>query len=247
MRCGTGRPARTASPSTWPTRPTVAYAQTLDGLLHAFTIERNNIAGSYYDVTAHVPATDGSENMELWSFIPPVALSTIWPNFHANAKISDGGVALADVVPFRSAGEAQTGDGRWKSILVVSSGNSAEGGFYWQQRPDPTQPGTLAAPQRGADMIFGKALPTAAIATVAGLADTDQVAVAILAGGTSLNPPSTSTVARTCVAAGTCPATAHRTTIRDWTNSDACGPSAVVELIIKANDGRLDLRSHQRH
>ncbi|MFO0617739.1 MAG: hypothetical protein U0414_34415 [Polyangiaceae bacterium] len=234
-------------------RPTVTYAQTLDGQLHAFVTENNSPTNDGVYGSTPKPMDD-TVNNELWAFVPPTVLPRIWPNFNVNASLLDGGLVVKDVIPFRTVAQAQDGTGTWKTILVGSSGESASGGYYyaldvtnpldpkflWQLRNDSTgQP------------LFGKAVPTAAIATLAianGVpGQADQVSVAILAGGKSSAAIPTNVTSRRCGCAGVACAPCvpyARSNIRDWGDSETARSVTVVELttgkILKRFVGEID-------
>lgn len=235
-------------------RPTVTYAQSLDGQLHAFVTENNSPTGdSVYGSTPK--PMNATVNNELWTFIPPTVLPKIWPNFNVNASLLDGGLVVQDVIPYRTSAQAVAGLGGWKTILVGASGESASGGYYYAlDVTNPLEPEFLWQLRNDGvgQPLFGKSVPTAAIATLAVKTATpgqfDQVAVAILAGGKSSTALPTGTTSRRCTsctgpACAPCEAFA-RSTIRDWGDSDVARSVTVVELssgrIIKRFVGEID-------
>ncbi len=228
------------------TRPTMLYAATIDGQLHAFAVARNSNSGGdpLYQATGIGPdkvpdlAVSAPKNNELWAFLPPAIIPSIWKNFDSHALLLDGPLTVADTVLKRPSTAASNGVARWGTVLVGSGGSSTAGGFYYAlDVTNPTRPeflwqlrtagtGSVDAP------LFGSSVPGAAIATVsiaATAGSIDQVAVAILAGGSesglpSFTPPS---VLRRC---GSCNSTGVRGTVRDWGTGLASRSVTIVEL-----------------
>ncbi len=232
------------------TRPTMVYAASIDGQLHAFQVARNSgtIGDPLYQNT--FPTTGGvfnlavsaSENNELWTFVPPAVIPSIWQNFDSHALLLDGPVVATDIVLKRPASAAQLGTAMWGTVLVGSGGSSTAGGYYYAlDITNPTKPEFLwqlrTAGATDAPM-FGSSVPGAAIATLSvssnpsnPLAPVDQVAVAILAGGSETSVP-TASVGRRCSACSspTFPLPRVRARIRDWGSSVPSRSVTIVEL-----------------
>ena len=253
--------APNATPDGQATRPTVEYAASIDGQLHAFVIANNSSQSpdTKYGTSAPNPPpnADGSELQELWTFIPPIALPNIFANFNSHAILLDGPLVVSDIVPRRdqnktiiNAPTAVSG-GDWRTILVGSGGASALGGYYYAlDVTDPRAPrflwqlSTAGTPTGGNNSpvpLFGAAVPGAAIATV-GLKNgtqVDQVAVAILPGGSPGGAAPTGVTARRC--SGGCGGTGVRGTIRNWGNSVPSRSVTIVKLetgeVIKRFEG----------
>jgi type IV pilus assembly protein PilY1 len=114
-------------------RPSVLYAATIDGQLHAL-----KTAPHTADATQEVKS---QANNELWSFFPPAvlpALQTQYPN--TPATLLDGPIVTRDV-PVRTTStgrffertrsDATAGAGSWSTILVEGYGQGQVGsGFY---------------------------------------------------------------------------------------------------------------------
>lgn len=167
-------------------QPTMLYTATLDGQLHAFKVQANDSADSN--------KTDQAVNNEVWSFLPPAVLKGLLPNYNtAGAKLLDGAPVVTDVpgTVYTSAQtpllmRTATSAVQWHRVLVASGG--AAGGFYYAlDITDPTRPRFLwqLSTDNDGDHLFGATTPTPAVAivnaTVGGT--TQQVPVAILAGG----------------------------------------------------------------
>ncbi len=235
------------------TRPTVLYSATIDGQLHAFVVAKNSVGSDF--TYGGVPKPDGADNggnNELWSFVPPAVLPDIWTNFNSHSILLDGPVVVRDVMVRRSSVDAQNGNGKWKTILVGSGGASTEGGFYYAlDVTNPTKPEFLwqlrtagSTPVR----LFGASVPSAEIAMVDlknGFTKVDQVAVAILSGGSSYSvapndPTKDIRPSRRCT---TCNKTGVRTAIREWGDSSPSRSVTIVELatgrVLKRFEGRV--------
>ncbi|MDF3067514.1 MAG: uncharacterized protein K0R38_3115 [Polyangiaceae bacterium] len=173
-------------------RPSVLYASSNDGFLHAFKI-------------AQVDKNDTSEAMkvntqtsnELWAFIPPGALTgipTLYPASHQ--LLLDGTPSIKDVVATvdasqpvykfkleRTLDQARGGAGTWRTILVQSYGTQRPGYFA----VDVTDP--VAGPQflwqlvtdSAGNPLFGRGGGTPLVTTA--YLDGREVAVAVLPGG----------------------------------------------------------------
>ncbi|RYZ02187.1 MAG: hypothetical protein EOO73_32735 [Myxococcales bacterium] len=173
-------------------RPSVLYASSNDGFLHAFKI-------------AQVDKNDTSEAMkvntltsnELWAFIPPGALTGIPSLYPASHQLLlDGTPSIKDVVATadasqpvykfkleRTLDQARGGAGTWRTILVQSYGAQRPGYFA----VDVTDP--AAGPQflwqlvtdSAGNQLFGRGGGTPLVTTA--YLDGKEVAVAVLPGG----------------------------------------------------------------
>ncbi len=172
--------------STWSGRPTVVYAPTNDGLLHAFN------ATTVDDGTTR-------DTSELWSFVPPAVLPKILSTYPGNHQLLlDGAPIVRDVVFDRAKGTILSGSD-WHTALVAGFG-AQQRGYYAIDVTDPTPntdltkgpqflwqltdvPAIKGVPDRA---LFGQHSGTPTITTV--FADLDgagphEVGVAILPGG----------------------------------------------------------------
>ncbi|MEO8797226.1 MAG: PilC/PilY family type IV pilus protein, partial [Polyangiaceae bacterium] len=174
--------------STYAQRPTVLYAATNDGLLHAF----NTGVGA-------------QQNNEMWALLPPAVLPKLLGVYPAGHTLMlDGAPVVKDVVLDR--GGAQLGDPtRWHTMLVAGFGSGAQG-YYAVDVTDPDNRTPVVAgggPQfrwqltsvpSSAKQVFGAHSATPAITTIfADLGDgsgAHEVGVAILPGGTDGSPTS---------------------------------------------------------
>ncbi|MGH7328349.1 MAG: PilC/PilY family type IV pilus protein, partial [Polyangiaceae bacterium] len=174
--------------ATYAQRPTVLYAATNDGLLHAF----NTNASS-------------QQSNEIWAMLPPGVLQKlhgVYPSGHT--LMLDGAPVVKDVVLDRTSGEL--GDAtKWHTMLVAGYGSGSQG-YYGVDITDPdSRTPVLAggAPQfrwqltkvpSSAKQIFGAHSATPAITTVfADLGDgsgAHEIGVAILPGGSDGSPTS---------------------------------------------------------
>lgn len=222
-------------------RPTMLYAQSIDGMLHGFVLGKNEFGtGGPFDVS--VPSGGSLENNELWSFIPPAVLPAVWPSFNANARLLDGKLAWADVVYTRplGAGAATTTDWDYATVIVGASGVSQAGGFYyaldvtnplepkflWQLKASGTGFGGLPS-----DALFGDFVPGAAVGHIRfkdTLGNESILAVALLPGGTPSAVAPGATTGR--LSSPTFPSHVPRGTIRDWGAAVPSRSLTVVEL-----------------
>jgi type IV pilus assembly protein PilY1 len=187
------------------TRPTVTYAQTTDGVLHAFYTANNSGPSDYMypDASFDTAARQGvfsNKNNELWSFVPPAVMYHVFPSVGLQSTLLDGPLTATELVLDRKVSEAakgSTGLGDWHTVLVGASGFSQLGGFYYAlDVTDPRSPQFLWQLSTGgtdkAD-LFGSAVPAPALTTVAYKDPNDsnklhEIAVAILAGGVGSSP-----------------------------------------------------------
>jgi type IV pilus assembly protein PilY1 len=178
------------------TRPLVLYTSTNDGFLHAFKVA----AADKNDPLK----VDKKENNELWAFIPPAVLPAIpaqYPGTHQ--LLLDGVPVVNDVVATevngvmrfeRSPGQAQAGQGTWRTVLIQSFG-AARGGYFALDVTDPVPSADgskgpkflwqLTSDTAG-NPLFGKTGATPLITTLfvdIGNNDTREIAVAVLPGG----------------------------------------------------------------
>ncbi|MBL9023681.1 MAG: hypothetical protein JNL21_15910 [Myxococcales bacterium] len=241
-------------------RPTMVYAQSVDGQLHAFVLNANATTGTW-GAPSNVPRVDSLMNNELWTFIPPAVMPSLFRNFNVHARLADGPISYANVafsrdpsngsqvVPWRTMADVQNGKGEYKTVLVVSSGPSVIGGFYYAlDVTDPLRPRFLwqlsSAGEKKDERrdLFGDSVPGAAITTLR-LKEPGRgermVPVAILAGG-SRNASPTGVIARRMDPASYWDGVGHRPRqqIRNWGDSEAARSITVVELY----SGRIIMR-----
>jgi type IV pilus assembly protein PilY1 len=177
-------------------RPSVLYASSNDGFLHAFKI-------------LQVDKNDSSETMqvktketnELWTFVPPAVLPGIPALYPASHQLLlDGTPAIKEVVATadntltsykfrleRTRDQARGGAGEWRTILVQSFG-AARPGYFALDITDPVPTGTggpkflwqLMTDSAG-NQLFGSGGGTPLITTV--FLGGKEIAVAVLPGG----------------------------------------------------------------
>ncbi len=173
--------------ATYAHRPTVLYAATNDGLMHAFNT-----------------GVSSQQNNEMWAMFPPAVLPkllSVYPAGHA--LMLDGPPVVKDVVFDRTS--AQIGDPtRWHTMLVAGYGSGGQG-YYGIDITDPDQRTPVVSggspqfrwqltsvPPGTGKQIFGQHSATPAITTVfADLGDgsgAHEIGVAILPGGTDGSP-----------------------------------------------------------
>lgn len=169
-------------------RPTVLYAATNDGLLHAFNT-----------------SVSSQQNNEMWAMVPPAVmpkLLSVYPSGHT--LMLDGAPVVKDVVLDRTS--TQLGDAtRWHTMLVAGYGSGAQGYFAVDiTDPDNRTPVVagggpqfrwqLTSVPGSTKQIFGAHSATPAITTVfADLGDgsgAHEIGVAILPGGSDGSPTS---------------------------------------------------------
>ncbi len=242
-------------------RPTMLYAQSVDGQLHAFVMSKNAPDGpTGYNA---VPKPDANTvNNELWTLVPPAVFPQLWPNFDQHARLVDGPIAWADVAlkkdvsgrfyPYRTATDVANGVGEYRTILVVSGGPSTAGGWYYAvDVTDPTKPrflwqlSTAGEKKDERKPLFGDFTPAAAITTLrlnegAGFR---EIPVAILSGGGYLATPNGYRTTRRSATPWGGIDHQPRTHIRDWGDNRAGRSVTVVELY----SGRIIMRMGGDH
>lgn len=241
-------------------RPTMVYAQTIDGQLHAFTLSMNDFASGPFDPPA-VPVVDELDNNELWTFIPPAVLPSLWSNFNVHSRQTDGQLTWNNVVferPYASnAGVSSTDTTNWdyRTILVAASGPAPNGGFYYAlDVTDPTAPRFLwqlstagnGGGGKPGDSLFGASAPGAAITHVRYTDPTDGnrqkiIAVAVLPGGSPSGSAPTAVRDRRMNPTSYWDGTNRtpRSRIRDW-GSDAVPSRSLT--IVELKTGRIIAR-----
>ncbi len=177
-------------------RPSVLYAATIDGQLHAF-----KTAPVSPDPLLEIKT---KANNELWSFFPPAVLPVLrsqYPN--TPATLLDGPIQTKDVVAReassgkilfeRTQPDAIAGAGDWRTVLLSSFGRGQVGsGFYALDVTDPVR--TTAGPkflwQLTTDAsdapLFGDGgtgLITTVFLKTSSLDPGREIAVAVLPGG----------------------------------------------------------------
>ena len=217
-------------------RPVTLYTSTNDGFLHAFKVTGTptDMAGS--DSTAQVAI---KTNNELWAFIPPAVLPSLYTQYpYTHQILLDGVPVVQDVVATitgtggaavidleRTNAQAQNGTGDWRTILVQGFGYG-RGGYFALDVTDPDQLASYASTtnkgprflwqlttdESGTVKLFGKSGGTPLITTLYfdDGGGARQIPVAVLPGGRGDVTNPTSQ----------CPATA-----RTWTGIDASFPA----------------------
>lgn len=177
-------------------RPSVLYASSNDGFLHAFKI------GPATTDDAESMKVKTLENNELWAFIPPGVLTgipSLYPGSHQ--LLLDGTPAIRDVVATldnslsgykfkleRNINDAREGAGAWRTILVQSYG-AKRSGYFAIDVTEPVVDGTTGGPKflwqlntdESGQPLFGTGGGTPLITTV--YIGGKEVAVAVLPGG----------------------------------------------------------------
>jgi type IV pilus assembly protein PilY1 len=182
-------------------RPSMLYASSNDGFLHAFKIAQVDKS----DATEAVQVKTKETN-ELWTFVPPGVLSGV-PALYPGSRqpLLDGSPAIKDVVATanssgtsyrflleRTLDQARGGLGEWRTILVQSYG-SQRPGYFAIDVTDPV-PSTSAGPKflwqletdAAGNRLFGDGGGTPLITTV--YFRGKEVAVAVLPGGYAKDP-----------------------------------------------------------
>ena len=177
-------------------RPSMLYASSNDGFLHAFKIAQVDKSNTSEEVKV-----TSKENNELWAFVPPGALSgvpALYPASHQS--LLDGSPAIKDVVATdapaqptykflleRTLDQARGGTGVWRTILVQSFGAQRPGYFAIDVTdPVPSAGGgpkflwQLVSDSAG-NPLFGRGGGTPLVTTV--YLGGKEVAVAVLPGG----------------------------------------------------------------
>ncbi len=181
--------------TTYAARPTIIYAPTNDGLLHAFDANTTSLTKS---------------TSELWSFIPPAVLPRVFATYPGSHQLLlDGAPVVKDVVFDRTLSTV-TNSSVWHSALVASFGAegvagsqsnpAASGGYYALDVTNPDPKALNGGPKflwqlthmpkfnNAADVeLFATHSATPALTTVYATLDggstTHEIAVAILPGG----------------------------------------------------------------
>jgi type IV pilus assembly protein PilY1 len=177
-------------------RPSVLYASSNDGFLHAFKILQVD-----KDDSTEAMQVKTKETNELWTFVPPAVLPRL-PALYpaARQQLLDGTPAINEVVATadpsastykfkleRSLDQARGGVGEWRTILVQSFGKQFPG-YFAIDVTDPVPTGTggpkflwqLVTDSTGKP-LFGQGGGTPLITTV--YLEGKEVAVAVLPGG----------------------------------------------------------------
>jgi type IV pilus assembly protein PilY1 len=182
-------------------RPSVLYASSNDGFLHAFKIAQVDKSDSTEAMQVKTKATN-----ELWAFVPPGVLTGIPALYPASRQsLLDGTPAIKDVVATanssgtyykflleRTLDQARGGLGDWRTILVQSYG-AQRPGYFAIDVTDPV-PSSTNGPKflwqletdSAGNQLFGDGGGTPLITTV--YFQGKEVAVALLPGGYTKEP-----------------------------------------------------------
>jgi type IV pilus assembly protein PilY1 len=114
-------------------RPSVLYANTVDGQLHAFKTAPQ--------VASEDDEVNENQNNELWSFFPPAALPVLHAQYpNTPATLLDGPIQVRDVPARlfsgrtlfeRTQADAQAATGLWRTLLLTSFGKGQVGSGYF--------------------------------------------------------------------------------------------------------------------
>lgn len=213
-------------------RPLTLFTATVDGQLHAFRVE-----------------PDSQQQNELWSFFPPAVLPRVVATFNQQAQLLDGAPVVRNVILDQTITQAIDASSSWRTVLVASGG--VGGSFYYAlDVTNPTAPQFLwqLSTDDAGNPLFGDSPPTPAITTVrvtetGNMADTREIAVAILAGGEA--SLAAGTCARQSPSSPLIPVTSSyqpRAQVRCWGGAPgAVGPGRSL-TIVRLDNGRV-LRS----
>lgn len=163
-------------------RPTVLYAATTDGQLHAFQVAPGDAADPL--------KVDRRENNELWSFFPPYVLPRLPAAHGVQANLLDGAPVVKSAFFERTRAQAiaaATPAGASYRTVLAAGGGAAGGFYYALDVTDPRSPELLwqlSTDDEGRP-LFGNTAPPPAIAAleIAEAGEVREVGVAILAGG----------------------------------------------------------------
>ncbi|HVY46374.1 MAG TPA: hypothetical protein VHB21_10870 [Minicystis sp.] len=212
-------------------RPTVIFAATTDGQLHAFKVAPGDPADTF--------KVDALANNELWSFFPPIVLPSLLATYNQQALLLDGAPIVQDVVFERTEAQAVAGSAGWHTVLLAGGGSA--GGFYYAlDVTDPTTPQFLwqLSTDANGNPLFGSTVPQPGIATIALKKgnEIEEVAVAILPGGTA--PLKGGTCARQStptqqqvVTIAPNFAYSTRSSVRCWGSGASVGPARSVTIV----------------
>lgn len=177
-------------------RPSVLYASSNDGFLHAFKI------GPATAEDGEGMKVQSLENNELWAFVPPgvlTGLPSLYPGTHQ--FLLDGTPAIKDVVATadasaagykfkleRNVSDARNGEGTWRTILVQSFG-AKRSGYFALDITEPVVTSSGGGPKflwqlntdASGQPLFGNGGGTPLVTTV--FIGGKEVAVAVLPGG----------------------------------------------------------------
>jgi len=237
-------------------RPTMVYSQTIDGMLHAMVLSRNDYTGAFNSA----PSVGDLTNNELWSFVPPAVMSDLKTGFDTHSRQLDGQMAWANIVYDRPTAVANV-DWPYNTVIVGASGANTENeGFYYAMDvTDPFKPRFLwqmsTSGKSGGDSdeaLFGDQVPGAAITNInfkdAITNQVKNIAVAILPGGTPTGAKPTGTTDRddkpSEADGGYWEGTNRvpRSKIRDWSGDQVSRSLTFVEL----KTGRILARLTQK-
>ncbi|AKT44011.1 hypothetical protein [Chondromyces crocatus] len=165
-------------------RPTVLYAATTDGQLHAFQVAPGDASDPL--------RVDVRENNELWAFFPPAVLPQLPAAHGVQVNLLDGAPVVKNL-PFertraQALAAATTAGAAYRTVLVAGGG--AAGGFYYAlDVTDPRAPVFLwqLSTDAAGRALFGEAVPPPAVALleIEEAGEVREVGVAILAGGSA--------------------------------------------------------------
>ncbi len=222
-------------------RPSVLYAATIDGQLHAMK------------TAPHSPdpeqEVDSKSNNELWSFMPPAvipALSSQYPNIPST--LLDGPPVVRDVPARlvsgnyryeRTQADAEGASGAWRTVLVAGFGQGQIGSGYYAldvTEPDLADGGPKFLWQITTDSagqkVFGNGGQPLITNVFLKLSDTDpgtEVAVAVLPGGDGGTRTGDTTGAGPLMSPVTA-TFAPATQVSEYQNADAARTLTVVRL-----------------
>lgn len=194
--------------STYRDRPMVLYTSSNDGLLHAFKVQANkNVAvsgtggGSGTEEGSTEELVHDERNNELWAYIPPAVLPFLQTQFPGvYQRLLDGEPIVKDIaaeerdgvlVFERSTTGAMTSSTRWRTVLVQAFGEGWPGYFALDITDPVTGPRLLwqLTTAANGEPLFGSGgTPLITSIYIGSGANTKEVAVAVLPGGSGGSP-----------------------------------------------------------
>lgn len=189
-------------------RPTVLYAGTHDGLIHAFRVDNRQGDGTCAE---QVPEQDDDElGRELWTLMPHHLLRRSHELVGRYSHLMEGRMRVDDVLLDRAEASSENAS-RWRSVLTTGYGDGGRGYIavdvtnalngprvMWEiSARRHCRDGSCNEPSEGAEYDFSKlGLTTGRPAYGTAFIDGEEVAIAILSGGAAPGETSSTEVGR---------------------------------------------------
>jgi type IV pilus assembly protein PilY1 len=116
-------------------RPVIAYVNSNDGILHAFSVEDYPPTNSGITPTYHAGLTYKA-GQELWGFVPPILLNDLKPQLAAHQLLLDATPVVKDVF-FSKSNAPSASD--YKTVLITGMRSGGKG-YVALDVTDPTVP-----------------------------------------------------------------------------------------------------------